>query len=80
VQVSTAQAATFPVVAALCLPFSLVLPLRLAAFQPLPLLPVLRQRLGLPVACGAVGIAGGALMRRRLIRPSNDGKLTRALC
>jgi hypothetical protein len=26
----------------------------------------------LPVACGAVGIAGGALMRRRPIGPSND--------
>ena len=34
---------------------------RFAAFQPLPLLPVRHQFAGLPVACGAVGIAGGAL-------------------
>jgi hypothetical protein len=35
--------------------------LRLSAFQLLPLLPILSKVGGSPVACGAVGIAGGAL-------------------
>ena len=39
----------------------LLLAYRLAPFQLLPLLAVLPKLGGLPVACGAVGIAGGAL-------------------